>query len=89
MFWNKKKSENCEKKNTLIRALDKIMMGIVIGGAIGSVIGMAVAPKKGKETRELLKKKIMERNARDIGESHGGEMRQIPHEEMQSEIKKA
>lgn len=30
-------------------------MGAVIGGAIGSVIGASIAPKKGKETREELK----------------------------------
>lgn len=29
-------------------------MGAVIGGAIGSVIGASIAPKKGKETREDL-----------------------------------
>lgn len=31
---------------------DKVMMGAVVGGAIGSVLGASIAPKKGKETRE-------------------------------------
>ncbi len=31
-------------------------MGIVIGGAIGSVVGASLAPKKGKETREDITK---------------------------------
>lgn len=40
--------ENSKKKH----ALDKIFMGVVIGGAIGSVLGASIAPKKGKETRK-------------------------------------
>lgn len=40
--------ENSKKKH----ALDKIFMGAVIGGAIGSVLGASIAPKKGKETRK-------------------------------------
>jgi len=34
--------------------MDKLVMGAIIGGAIGSVIGMSVAPKSGKETREYI-----------------------------------
>lgn len=43
--FNKKK----EKKQT---HLDKILMGMVVGGAIGSVLGVGLAPKKGSETRK-------------------------------------
>lgn len=39
------------KKPNEKHTLDKIFMGAVIGGAIGSVIGASIAPKKGKETR--------------------------------------
>ncbi len=46
-----------KKKNTLFRIFDKIIMGIIVGGAVGSVIGMSMAPKKGKETRQYLKEK--------------------------------
>lgn len=35
-------------------------MGAIIGTAIGSAIGMGLAPKKGKETREMLKEKGVE-----------------------------
>lgn len=37
--------------------IDKLVMGAIVGGAIGSVVGLAVAPKRGKETREYLKEK--------------------------------
>lgn len=35
--------------------LDKIIMGAIIGTAIGSVLGISLAPKKGEETREQVK----------------------------------
>jgi gas vesicle protein len=35
----------------------KLIKGIIIGGAIGSILGMTIAPKTGKETREIIKKK--------------------------------
>lgn len=46
---------NEEKK--ISRQIDKLIMGIILGGAIGSVVGLTFAPRKGKETREILKKK--------------------------------
>lgn len=49
-----------KKKKSLGGALDKIFMGAIIGGAIGSVLGMGLAPKKGKETRQFLKEKAKE-----------------------------
>jgi len=44
--------DNPEKKSTV----DKIIMGAIIGTAIGSAISLTVAPKKGKETRADVKK---------------------------------
>ncbi len=41
------------KKSTV----DKIIMGAIIGTAVGSAIGLSLAPKKGKETREILAEK--------------------------------
>ena len=35
--------------------VDKLIKGIIIGGAIGSVVGMTLAPKSGKQTREDIK----------------------------------
>lgn len=42
---------NENKKSSTKDTLDKIFMGAVIGGAIGSIIGASISPKKGKETR--------------------------------------
>lgn len=39
------------------RFVDKLILGAIIGGAIGSVLGLTLAPKKGKETRDILKEK--------------------------------
>lgn len=47
-------SDENEKKKS---ALDQVIMGAIIGTAIGSAIGVGLAPKKGKETREILKEK--------------------------------
>ena len=52
--FGKKKHEDQNKKKSHI---DKLMMGAIVGGAVGSVIGMSIAPKKGKETREMLAQK--------------------------------
>ena len=42
-------SEEKKKKRKLV---DKVLMGAIIGGAIGSVLGATIAPKKGSETRK-------------------------------------
>jgi gas vesicle protein len=54
--FNKKKKEE-QKKH---RGLDKIVMGMILGGAIGSVLGIGLAPKKGSDTRKLISKKASE-----------------------------
>ena len=46
-------NENDKNKS----ALDKVIMGAIIGTAIGSALGMAAAPKKGNETRQIIKEK--------------------------------
>jgi len=43
------------EKNSIKKG--KLIKGIIIGGAIGSILGMTIAPKTGKETREIIKKK--------------------------------
>jgi gas vesicle protein len=40
------------KKNTTVAFIG----GAIFGGAMGTVLGLLIAPRKGKETRELLKK---------------------------------
>lgn len=52
-MFGKKKKEKKKKKGVV----DKLVMGAIIGGAIGSVVGMTVAPKKGEETRKFIKDK--------------------------------
>lgn len=42
-----------EPKN--LKKLDRLIKGIIIGGAVGSVLGITLAPKTGKETRNTLK----------------------------------
>ncbi len=43
-----------EEKKKKRNILDKVLMGAIIGGAIGSVMGASIAPKKGEETRKEL-----------------------------------
>ena len=66
MFGKKKNKEQKElEKKKKKGMMDKLVMGAIIGGAIGSVVGLSVAPKSGKETREYLKEKSVE--AKDKG----------------------
>lgn len=61
-------------------------MGAIIGGAIGSVIGASIAPKKGEETRKNVKifakglfvkiKKLISKPEEEE------EAKQIPHEHV-------
>lgn len=52
----KKKIEKPKRKSNL----DKLIMGAIVGGAVGSVVGMSIAPQKGKETREIIAQKSKE-----------------------------
>lgn len=38
-------------------SVDRLIKGIIIGGAIGSVVGVTLAPKSGKETRADIRSK--------------------------------
>lgn len=38
----------------------RILTGVIVGSAIGSILGLTLAPKKGAETRKYLKDKSME-----------------------------
>jgi len=44
----------------IIKKTSKILTGFIVGGAIGSILGLTLAPKKGKETREYLRDKSLE-----------------------------
>jgi len=44
----------------IVKKTSKILTGFIVGGAIGSILGLTLAPKKGKETREFLRDKSLE-----------------------------
>jgi len=69
-MFNKKKPEVLEKKKRK-GVLERVVMGVIVGGAIGSVVGLTVAPKKGKETRDYLKEK-----GKEVGEKFMNEYRE-------------
>lgn len=56
-FGKKKGRESSEEGHPKKNNIDNLVMGAIMGVAVGSVIGMAVAPKKGKETREIIAQK--------------------------------
>ena len=54
MWFGKKKNReqaSPEKKKT---GIEKLVMGAIIGVAVGSVVGMTIAPQKGSETRKMI-----------------------------------
>ena len=48
------------KKPKVGKKLFKLLTGVVVGGAIGSILGLTLAPRKGKETRKMLREKSLE-----------------------------
>lgn len=44
----------------------RFLGGLVIGGALGVIIGMLVAPRSGEETREMIREDIAERANRSM-----------------------
>lgn len=48
-------AEEGKKKRSI---WEKLILGAVIGGAIGSVLGATIAPKKGEDTRKELKETV-------------------------------
>ena len=76
-----------DDKKKLGHKVDRLIMGIILGGAIGSVLGLTLAPRKGKETREIIKQKggeflekgkaVSEQFVRDHRESFEGAKYQI------------
>ena len=47
------------KKPKIGKTIFRILTGMVIGSAIGSILGLTFAPKKGAETRKFLKDNSM------------------------------
>ena len=48
------------KKPKVGKKIFKLLTGVVVGGAIGSILGLTLAPRKGKETRQMLRDKSLE-----------------------------
>lgn len=48
------------KKPRLGKKVFRVLTGVIIGSAVGSILGLTLAPKKGTETRKYLKDKSME-----------------------------
>ena len=67
-FGKKKHAEETqpEKKKT---SIDKLVMGAIIGVAVGSVVGMTIAPQKGSDTRKMIADKS--REALEAGKEMG------------------
>jgi gas vesicle protein len=58
-FGRKKQIDQDAANNSQKRKgrMDKLIMGAIIGVAVGSVVGMTIAPQKGKETRRIIAEK--------------------------------
>jgi len=83
-MFGKKKKDKKNKKSTK-KMIDKVVMGAVIGGAIGSVVGASMAPKKGKETRNDIKKaskSIFYKIKSLVLRKRQNNVKKIPHEDV-------
>jgi hypothetical protein len=75
-FGKKKKTEQQrEKENGKKTKVDKLVMGAIIGVAVGSVVGMTIAPQKGSDTRKMIADKGKEaiNKGREFGVRIAGE----------------
>jgi gas vesicle protein len=48
------------KNKRVGKGLFKVLTGVIVGGAIGSILGLTFAPKKGKDTRKAIREKSLE-----------------------------
>ncbi len=46
-----------KKKKGPAKKFINLLTGVVVGGAVGSILGLTLAPKKGSETRKYLSKR--------------------------------
>lgn len=48
------------KTGAIRRKLDRLLLGVVVGGAVGSILGITLAPKTGRETRQMMRDRSRE-----------------------------
>lgn len=48
------------KKTKVGKKIFKVLTGVIVGSAVGSILGLTFAPKKGEDTRQYIKDKSME-----------------------------
>lgn len=48
-----------KNKKRVSKGVFKVLTGVVVGGAIGSILGLTLAPEKGKKTRQIIRDKSM------------------------------
>lgn len=48
------------KNKKVGKGVFKVLTGVIIGGAIGSILGLTLAPRKGQETRKAIRDKSLE-----------------------------
>lgn len=60
-----------EHDKKITKKFDNLVTGVIIGGAIGSVLGLTLAPRKGSETRQIIKDKSKEiiDKSKEMGEN--------------------
>lgn len=61
------------KKRKVGKGVFKVLTGVIVGGAIGSILGLTLAPKKGKETRKAIRDKSLEmflKGKKELQEQH-------------------
>ena len=75
LFKRKKKNDEVKKK----KIIDKVLMGAVIGGAIGSVMGASLPEKEREEIKNAAQKvgSVFTRNKKKKKDS-----KKIPHEKV-------
>lgn len=62
--------EQNKNDDGILGKVDKLLVGAIIGGAIGSVVGLTLAPKEGKETRKNIaaaSKSLLGKHKQEIG----------------------
>lgn len=66
--------------------INKLLIGMVIGGAIGSVVGATMTNKTGKENREILKQKSKEalEKGKEFLETHRDEIQEFKENKKQT-----